>query len=369
MIRVVICEDSKPDREMLSRMIRTAADIEVVGIAGSGEEVVDMVPDIEPDVLTMDIHLPGRSGISVIDELMAVNPLPILVISDQAGRSEVAMEALASGAVDVSPKPELNALEDFEAAARELTALIRIVARAKVIRHLRGRLQSDERPSPIAVSQTMAEPIGPARSSVPPETSQTKTPTIEADVLAIAASTGGPQALREFLAGLPAEFSKPTLVVQHIAKGFTEGFAQWLSASIHLGVKLADDGEVIEGGIVYVAPEGRHMIVRNGRVGLEGTEPVGGHCPSADVMFESLASAYGKAVLAVILTGMGRDGAMGMRAIHDSGGTTWVQDEASCAVFGMPKAALDSGAVDAVIPLGAMAATVLSKMRGVSPVG
>lgn len=369
MIRVVICEDSKPDRELISRMIDTASDIEVVGIAGTGEEVVDMIPELEPDVLTMDIHLPGRSGISVIDELMAVNPVPILVISDQAGHSEVTMEALASGAVDVSPKPELNAVEDFEAAAKELTSLIRTVARAKVIRHLRGRLQTGKRHWTVDATPASIEPQGNAYSTFKPEEGKFTFPSIEAEVLAIAASTGGPQALREFLAGLPADFAKPTLVVQHIAKGFTEGFAQWLSASIHLEVKLADDGEVIEGGIVYVAPEGRHMLVRNGRIALEGDEPVGGHCPSADVLFQSLALAYGEAVLAVILTGMGRDGASGMRAIHESGGTTWVQDEASCAVFGMPKAALDSGVVDAVIPLGAMAETVLSKLRGVSPVG
>lgn len=367
MIRIVICDDSKSDREMLARLITTDSDIEIVGIASSGEEVVEMVPREDPDVLTMDIHLPGRSGISVIDELMAVQPLPILVISDHAGHPEIAMEALASGAVEVCPKPELNAEEDFASAAEELTALIHIVSRVKVIRHLRGILTP---PSDVARApgSDSAAPRG-LRTSFPPESSFLAAPDFDAEVIGIAASTGGPQALKQILAGLPAEFPRPIVVVQHIARGFTEGFAEWLASSIHLQVKLADDGEMMRGGIVYVAPEGRHMIVRNGRLALEGDEPVGGHCPSADVLFESMAEAYGKSVLGVILTGMGRDGAEGLRAIHDAGGTTWVQDEASSAVFGMPKAALDLGAVDAVIPLEALASTVLSKLRGVSPVG
>lgn len=345
-------------------MLESAPDIEVVGLAESGEEVLDLVERLEPDVLTMDINLPGRSGISIIDELMADHPLPILVISDLGDQSEVAIEALGCGAVEVTTKPEMRDEADFEIAAKEIAQLIRIVAKAKVIRHLRGRLGSlEEKQKSSAISPGDSAPVGarggaPAtisaarnsldllRTSLPPAPTHGQA----VELIAIAASTGGPQALEEILSGLPDEYGVPIVIVQHIATGFTAGLTEWLSGSVKLDVKLAEDGEEMKPGSVLIAPEGRHMKVRNGRVALEGSNPVGGHCPSADVLFESVAAAYGESAVAVILTGMGRDGAVGLKAVHDAGGVTLVQDEASCAVFGMPKAAIDIGAAGRSLP-------------------
>lgn len=376
MIRVVICDDARSDREVLSRMIQTADDIAVVGTAESGDEVLNLLSTLEPDVLTMDINLPGRSGLEVIDEVMAVHPLPVLVISDQADRSEIAMEALAGGAVEVHLKPTLNREEDFDRAAVELTALLRVVARAKVIRHLRGHTapESEEIANVSAGDRASIPPAAGERASIPPSAGdRASIPPVRsraAEIVVVAASTGGPQALREIMSKLGPDISVPIIVVQHIASGFTEGLADWLSGAVQLSVKLADDGEELTGGVIYVAPEERHMKVRSGRAALEGSDPVGGHCPSADVLFESVAEAYGERALAVILTGMGRDGAAGLKAIRDAGGTTLVQDEASCAVFGMPKAALDLGAADTVVPLGDIATEISDRtVRGVKSFG
>jgi two-component system chemotaxis response regulator CheB len=347
-VRVLVCEDSKTDREILLRLLVHDPDIDVVAIADRGEDVLPYVERLAPDLITLDINLPGKSGIEVIDEIMAKHPIPILVISGQADDSKVAIEALAAGAVEVISKPQINSEADFEYQAARLAELVGTLSKVKVIRHLRAKLPSaetgrdkDKRPGPSI------EITAPAPKMI----------------VGLAASTGGPQALRTVLSEIGSDLAAPVLVVQHIAKGFTASFVEWLSAVTGAPAKLAEDGESLRNGVVYVGPEEYHMIVRGGRIALEAPEPNDKHCPSADRLFASMAEEVGSGAVCVILTGMGNDGAVGAAAAQHRGGRVIVQDESSSVVFGMPKAAVDAGVATTVAPLDKVAASIVQTVK------
>jgi len=339
-IRVLVCEDSKTDREVLVRLLIHNEGIEVVAVAERGEDVIPYLERFDPDIVTLDINLPGKSGIEVIDEVMAKHPIPILVISGQAGDPSVAMEALAAGAVEIIAKPEIDSDDGFEAQAVRLGDLLRTLSKVKVIRHLRARLGGFGKYS--AIEKARVEAIEPAVAS-------------PKKIVGLAASTGGPQALKAVLAELGPDFPAPVLVVQHIAKGFTGGFVEWLQTATSPEVRLAQDGEPLRAGVVYVGPEDYHMIVRGGTVILKPPDPKDKHCPSADKLFASMASEVGSGAVCVILTGMGNDGASGAMQAKAKGALVIVQDELSSVVYGMPRAALESGAATYVVSLGRMA--------------
>jgi two-component system chemotaxis response regulator CheB len=335
MINVLVADDSTLTRVVLRDIFRTAGDITVVGEAGDGSEAVAMTGLLKPDLIIMDLMMPVMDGLEAIEEIMANCPTPILVLSATVDEREIthAFSAIKKGALDVMEKPgEVDSVANGEFASR-LVEKVRLLARIRVIRHPRRRTRED-----IAPGISYREG--------------------ERNVLAIGASTGGPKAVMSILKSLPEGFNAATFIVQHIAQGFTRGFAQWLDQESSIRVRLAADGDEAVKGTALVAPDDCHMIFEQGKVRLVRSEPVNCCRPSIDVFFNSLAAEYGARVLGVLLTGMGRDGAQGLLHIKEQGGMTLVQDEQSCTVFGMPKAAISLDAVDEVLPLAGIPAAI-----------
>jgi two-component system chemotaxis response regulator CheB len=316
--RVLICEDSRTYAAGLSALLARDRDIDVVGVCETAEQAIARLPGLRPDLLTMDLELPGMPGVSAIEQIMAVRPLPILVLSAHVKHgSQNALHALAAGALDAMPKVDFDVSDLDGAAAQALRQRVRILSDVTVIRHPRARLKVR------------------SRSAYAPR---------QASVIGICASTGGPPALASVLAGVPADFPIPILVVQHIAAGFAEGFARWLDGEVPLPVRLAQGGEPPVAGVA-IAREGADMLLAgDGRIEFDAARAAGPHRPSGDALLSSLADVAGPTAAAIVLTGMGRDGADGLAEVRAAGGLTIAQDEASSAVFGMPRAAAESGA-------------------------
>ncbi|HEU4383553.1 MAG TPA: chemotaxis-specific protein-glutamate methyltransferase CheB [Anaeromyxobacteraceae bacterium] len=320
-IRVLLADDSDLFRDLLSRVIGTDPGFEVVASAADGNEAALLAKQLRPDVITMDINMPDADGFSGIARIMAETPTPILVLTVNPEET-VGFRALSLGALDILEKPQADAdLDDYGATLR---SRLRLLAGVRVIRHLRG-LRAP-RPAPARVGA-------------------------RAEVVVVGASLGGPRALAALLRALPAGFAAPVLVVQHIAEGFTDGLANWLDQESRLTVRTARDGDRLGPGLVLLAPTGHHLVLSRGLARLSDAPPVDGFRPSVTPLFLSAAEAYGSRVCSVILTGMGRDGAEGLKAVKRAGGQTIAQDEASSAVFGMPRAAIETGSVDRVLPL------------------
>lgn len=319
-LRVLVVDDSPTVRAVLRRLLARTDDIVVAGEAADGATAVEQVLALQPDVVLMDVEMPVLDGFAATERIMALRPTPIVVVSSRANRSELhtAFEAVRRGAVEVLAKPEQPSGWDHLSEA--LPRTVRGVATA------RARLSAP-----------------PVESTEPPATSALRR---GLRFVAIGASTGGPQAVHELLSALPPEPPAAILIVQHIAAGFEEGFASWLAGDLERDVRLAVDGEAAAPGSVRISPAGVHLrLDAEGRLRLDATTPPrGGHRPSADELFFSCASASPRQVAGILLSGMGRDGAEGLAALHRAGGLTMVQDEASSVVFGMPKAALDAGA-------------------------
>jgi two-component system, chemotaxis family, protein-glutamate methylesterase/glutaminase len=323
--RVLICDDSRAYASALARVVGHGEELEVVGVSKSAEEVLTAIPEVEPDLVTMDLELPGISGLEAVEQIMNLHPVPILVLSSHVGpRSETAAAALAAGALEALGKDQLDLRDPESAAAAALRRRLVLLSGAQVIRHPRAGLNG-RRGTPSRAPRRGARAIG------------------------ICASTGGPHALAAVLGLLPAAFAVPVLVVQHMSAGFTEGLVRWLDGAVAPPVGLAVPGAPVASG-VWIAPEGAHLVVDDADHFAFSRRPHAIHCPSADVLLESLADRYGRDAVAVVLTGMGRDGADGARAIRQAGGLTIAQDEASAAVFGMPRAAAALG-IELILPL------------------
>jgi two-component system, chemotaxis family, protein-glutamate methylesterase/glutaminase len=325
-VRVLICDDSATYATGLARLLGRGREIEVVGICPTAEEALRALPRLQPDLLTMDLHLPGMSGLEAVEQVMGTSPLPILVISSRiASRdSTLVATALAAGALDALSKSELDGVDPAGPSGTALRRRVKLLSHARVIRHPRASVAA-------RAPQPARRPARPCAA------------------IAIVASTGGPPALARVLRTLPATYPIPVLVVQHIAPGFVEGFAKWLGSEIPLPVKLARDGGALERG-VWIAPEGAHLVLRPElRFLLDRSESTHAHRPSGDVLLRSVAKALGPEAAGVVLTGMGRDGAAGLAAIRAAGGSTFAQDEETSAVYGMPKIAAESA--EAIVPV------------------
>ncbi|RMH67828.1 MAG: chemotaxis-specific protein-glutamate methyltransferase CheB [Bacteroidetes bacterium] len=354
MIRVLIVDDSMVLREYLRGLFEEAG-MEVVGVARHGQEAVEQVPVLRPDVVTMDISMPVMDGVEATRRIMRTHPVPIVVVSAQHDREQVrkAFLAVDEGALAVVQKPYGAGHPEHEASVRRLIEKVRLMAGVKVVRRF-------ARPEPLAPPPATA--IATERATGPvPEASRApkriagagQAGRVEAvRVVAIGASTGGPQAIQTILRGLPAVLPVPVLVTQHITPGFTEGFAGWLQNTTGFPVRLARNGEVLRAGQVYLAPDDTHLGVGPGdTVVLSQAPPLYGVRPAVAFLFRTVAEQYGAAAIGVILTGMGQDGAAELKLIKDRGGLTVGQDEATCVVYGMPAAAQRLGALVQVLPL------------------
>lgn len=345
-IRVLVVEDSLTVRKRLCEILSEDSAIEVVGEAADGKQAIDLVGTLLPDIVTMDMMLPVMSGLAATEYIMAHQPRPILIVSSSTNRGELfkTYEALAAGAVDVLEKP---VGDDDGAWARHFLATVKLVSRIRVITHPRARLRPLE--SAPAPPTGRASPHG-----APPK------------AVVIGASTGGPSALVELLRGLGPDFDLPVLIVLHINEPFGTAFADWLDGQTTRRVSYARDREPLAGvaGRVVMAPPGRHLSIDAAHRLRLTDGPERHSCrPSADVLLETAAQALGPAAIACLLTGMGRDGAAGMLAVHRAGGRTIAQDEATSVVYGMPREAVLLGAADRVMPIGEIGAALCDLAR------
>jgi two-component system, chemotaxis family, protein-glutamate methylesterase/glutaminase len=337
-VRALVVQDDSVQSARLMQALRRDGDIVVLGQVASADRAIAVIEQSRPDVVVLDLHLRAGGSQDAIEQIMARIPTPILVLSGRLDdrRSPSAVDALVAGAVDALPIPA-RWTPELEA---ELRRTVRKISRVSVIRRPRARGVKPPRPS----GQTQA---------------------VRQPVVALAASTGGPSALAVVLAGLHG-LQAPVLVVQHLHPEFTSGLVEWMSRISALPVAMAEHGQVPRAGRVYVAPGGLHLrLAANFRLEL-AADPVCIHTPSADQLFNSVAQRSGSAGIGVLLTGMGDDGAKGLLAIHRRGGRTLAQDEDSCAVFGMPKAAQRLGAVTDMVPLDKIADAVQRVVREVS---
>jgi two-component system chemotaxis response regulator CheB len=327
-------DDSAFVRKAVTRMLADAEDIEVVGTAADGEEGIEKARKLRPDVVTLDVKMPRLGGLETLERLMAEHPVPVLLLSSltQEG-AEVTLRGLELGAMDFVDKSSVEPMTMLSL-AEELVTKVRALGGARV------KVRRKRRPPPAAATEGEGS-----------------------EVVVIAASTGGPSALQTLLSSLPAGLRAAILVVQHIPRGFTRSLADRLDARSAIPVAEAADGEAVEPGRVIIAPAGIHSRLRRrgGRVRLvldeEPREAL--HRPSADVLMVSAAAIYGPRTVGVVLTGMGSDGTDGLRAIQTAGGLTLAESEETCAIYGMPKAAVAAGVVSRVVPLDRMAEEIL----------
>ena len=347
-IRVVVVDDSALVRGLLAEIIDRQPDMCCVGAASDPLVAREMIRNLNPDVITLDVEMPRMDGLDFLQRLMRLRPMPVVMVSTLTERgAEVTLRALELGAVDFVSKPKIGVADGLRQLGTDITDKIRTAARAQV-----HRLAAP--PAAAAAAGAKAAP-----GSVLGRLSTEK-------IIFIGASTGGTEATREVLAKLPAD-SPAVLITQHMPPGFTKSYAARLNGLCRIRVAEASDGERVLPGHAYIAPGGHHLSVeRSGanyiaRV-LDG-EPVNRHKPSVEVLFESAARVAGRNALGVMLTGMGADGAKAMRAMRDAGSWNIAQDEASCVVFGMPREAIAHGAVQDVLPLAQIAPRLIEWLR------
>lgn len=345
-IRIVIAEDSPTVRQHLLNIIAVAPDLRVVGEARNGREAVQMVEQLRPDVVSMDINMPEMDGLEATREIMARAPTPVVVVSGMLEMDiDLSLRALQHGALAVVNKPPDRNNPDFDRRQRELITTLRAMAAVKVISRRRQRLPE------VSETQQLPRLIGSRRTRNRPE------------VLVIGASTGGPSAIYRLLKQLPSDFPLPVVIVQHMPTEFIAGLVRWLGGATALDVQVAYAGCVLQPGMVVVAPGDQHLIVsrKNNDLFLSfmPSDKIHRYCPSVDVLFESVAKTCGEASIGVILSGMGDDGAAGLLAMRQAGAYTLAQDESTATVFGMPAAAMARGAVEHVEALTNLAPQIL----------
>lgn len=331
MIRVLIVEDSLATYEMLKHIISSDRDMEVAGRASTGLEAIGMIGSVKPDVVTMDICLPGIDGFEATKTIMRTNPLPIIILSSIYKKEDMALSfrSIEAGALAILEKPAAMNSPGFEEQRKALINTVKMMSEIKVV----GRRHD--------IRQDKKKPI-PAVNSLP--LSKIK-------LIAVGASTGGPQALQSFLKELKGVIFPPVLIVQHITNGFTKGFADWLTESCGIDVKIPVYKEQVRFGIVYVAPDDFHMgISRGGQIELDGGPPLNSLRPSVSYLFRSAAGSFGDGAIGVILSGMGRDGSAELGLMREAGALTFAQDGGSSVVNGMPGEAVKLGNAVYIMP-------------------
>lgn len=350
-IRVLIVDDSALVRRILTELMSSEPGIEVVGTAGDAFVAREKIKALTPDVLTLDVEMPRMDGVTFLRNLMRLRPMPVVMVSSLTEHgAEITLEALAVGAVDYLPKPKIDLAATLADYREELVAKIRVAAQARVRRY--------EERSPLVVQPNLTT------DAVLPPGAPPRLRTTDR-IIAIGASTGGTEAIKEVLLDLPAD-TPGIVITQHIPKAFSAAFARRMNGICPMTVCEAEDGQQVLPGHVYIAPGDQHLlIVRSGAryiCKLDAGPPVNRHKPSVDVLFRSVAQQAGRNAIGAILTGMGKDGALGLKEMRDAGCPTIAQDEATSVVWGMPGAAVEAGAAAEVLPLRQIA----GRIRGLS---
>lgn len=328
MIRILIVEDSPTVRLLLKNVLESDPELKVIGSASNGLTAIKQTKRLKPDLITMDIRMPIMDGFEATRHIMAECPTPIVVVSIDIDDPtlQIAFNAIKVGALDVVEKPSGFLHKDFEQIRQRLISSVKLMSQVKVVR---------QRFSPRSIIPLRKAGHSPRRQ-----------------IVAIGASTGGPAALNTFLKSLPASFPLPIAIVQHMSAGFLKGLINWLQLSCALSIVTASEGQRLQPGTVYFAPDGCHLELHRRQIfTLTYNPPVNYVRPSVNVLFESVAQTYRAATIGILLTGMGEDGAQGLKTIHDHGGLTIVQDQQSSVIYGMPKAAVALGAVDYILPI------------------
>lgn len=357
-LRCLVVDDSALYRKIVRDVLANVPGVEVVGGAADGLRAVDQIVSLKPDLVTLDLEMPRLDGIGVLRELQQreIYVPAIMVSAFTASGAKATTEALGLGAFDFILKPTTSSLdESILELRRDLLPKVKAVS-------LRGGA------APHAAPARTGRPARPARPAAPTAPRKPRLPNVRPDIIAIGISTGGPQALTQLLPKLPADFRTPIVIVQHMPPMFTKSLAEDLDRRCKLKVSEATQGQPVRPGEVLIAPGGKHMRVAklaSGAVVQLTDDPPERNCkPAADFLFRSVASCYGPRALAAVLTGMGDDGAAGAKQIKQAGGIVVAQDEATCVVYGMPKAVIDEGLADAVLPLGRVADHLVAAAAG-----
>jgi two-component system chemotaxis response regulator CheB len=353
-IRVVVVDDSALVRSLLTEIINQQPDMACIGAANDPLVAREMIRELNPDVITLDVEMPRMDGLDFLSRLMRLRPMPVVMVSTLTEKgAEITMRALEMGAVDFVAKPRIGVSSGLKELSSEIVDKIRTAASAHVKRHATELPRGQVKP---ALHQTTTIPSTPRASLGRISTEK---------VICIGASTGGTEAIREVLVPMPAD-SPAIVITQHMPPGFTTSFAARLDSLCRISVKEASNGERILPGHAYIAPGGKQFrIDRSGSnyvAVVEDTEPVNRHKPSVEVLFKSAARVLGPNAYGIMLTGMGADGALAMKEMRDAGSYNICQDEASCVVFGMPRMAIQAGAANEVLPLKQITSALLEKL-------
>jgi two-component system chemotaxis response regulator CheB len=339
LIRVLVVDDSAFLRKTIKQMLSRSPFIEVVGIAGDGEEALEKAQELHPDVVTLDLIMPGLDGLGFLARQMAFSPLPVVVVSTASGNQDLVLKALEAGAVDFVHKPSMLASESLFEMSDELIEKVKMAGTVRLNRNDSAALLK---------ASSSARPFGGVGIL---------------DAIVIGISTGGPQGLKHLIPQFPGNFPVPIAVVLHIPVGYTEMYAARLDEISNLKVMEAKDGDFFRAGVVLIAPAGRHMTFRRKddsvvvHLDLKPSDTL--HRPSVDILFESAAEVFGDRTLGIVMTGMGSDGRRGAACIKKRGGRIYTEAEESCVVYGMPATVVEAGLSDRSIPLGRLAEAIL----------
>ena len=365
-IRVVVVDDSALVRSMLTEIINRQPDMECIGAASDPIVAREMIRNLNPDVITLDVEMPRMDGIDFLSKLMRLRPMPVVMVSTLTERgAEVTLKALELGAIDFVAKPKIGVADGLRQLAHDITDKVRIASKARI-----SRLPPTTSAAASAAAHPAHAPSAEPRSATAPRpAAPTGSPLGRLStekILFIGASTGGTEATKEVLTSLPADFPA-VMITQHMPPGFTRSYAARLDGLCRIRVKEATDGERVLPGHAYIAPGGLHLSVERSGANyiarVQDGEPVNRHKPSVEVLFKSAARVAGPNAIGVMLTGMGADGARAMREMRDAGAYCVAQDEASCVVFGMPREAIAAGAVQEVMPLLKIGPHVVEHLR------
>ena len=355
--KVVVVDDSALVRSILTEIINRQPDMQCIGAASDPLMAREMIRNLNPDVITLDVEMPKMDGLDFLSRLMRLRPMPVVMVSTLTERgAEVTLKALELGAIDFVAKPKIGVADGIRALAQDITDKIRIASKA----HIRRLAPGPSHPPAPGAAPTAKPAAAPVASLGRLSTEK---------IIFIGASTGGTEATKDVLVNLPAD-CPAVVITQHMPPGFTKSYAARLDGLCKIRVKEAQDGERILPGHGYIAPGGFHLSVERSGANyiarVQDGEPVNRHKPSVEVLFHSAAKVVGPNALGIMLTGMGADGARAMKVMKDAGSYNFVQDEATCVVFGMPREAIAAGAADEVLPLNQIAPRLIERLRSTS---